>query len=208
MQKKALIVDLDGTLYYQKPVQMCMAAEILLYYLLHFWRIKELFLILAYRKKHNNEQIFDLLSFAKAQKADVQFIEQLIQKWLFYKPLKWIKIFADKNLIKILNIIKQKIPVVIYSDYKTELKLKVLSFQPTFNFFYDGKDILFLKPNPQGLSYIAQKLSLCAKDILVIGDRQDKDGLAALAFGAEYLILPQNPIIRRKILKKAVRALV
>ena len=205
MQKKALIVDLDGTLYYQKPVQICMALELLSYYLSHFWHINELFLILKYRNQHNNNQTFELSSFALSQKKDIPFIERLVQTWLFDKPLKWIKLFADKDLIKTLNKIKQQIPIIIYSDYQTHEKLKTLSFEPSFEFSYDKKNICFLKPNPQGLKFIADQLSLSAKDILVIGDRQDKDGLAAANFGAEYLILPQNPIKRHKIKEKLKR---
>ena len=198
--KKAIITDLDGTLYYQKPVQICMAAEILCYYIIHFWKIKELKLVINYRKQHNNSTNFEFQSFCKTQNISRQVVEDLIQKWLISKPLKWIRLFSDKKLIAYLK--EQKIPVVVYSDYPTEQKLKALNFTPTFQFYFDNKNIRFLKPNPQGLEYITKKLSLSQKDILVIGDRLDKDGLVASAFSAEYIILPQNPITRCQILEK------
>lgn len=198
--KKAIITDLDGTLYYQKPVQICMATEILCYYIIHFWKIKELKLVLNYRKQHNNSTNFEFQSFCKTQNISRQAVEDLIEKWLISKPLKWIRLFSDKKLIAYLK--EQKIPVVVYSDYPTEQKLKALNFAPTFEFSFDHKNIRFLKPNPQGLEYISKKLSLSQKEILVIGDRFDKDGLAASAFGAEFLILPQNPIMRHKIIKR------
>lgn len=202
MQKKALIVDLDGTLYYQRPVQICIGLELLIYYLFHFWRIKELKQILIYRHQHNTQTNFDIRTFCKQQKTDIKTIQSLVQKWLFLKPLKWIKIFADKNLIYYLKEKQKSIPVVIYSDYETKEKLNALNFKPNFKFSYDGTNIRYLKPNPQGLTYIANNLNLLPENILIIGDRFDKDGLAASAFGSEFLILPQNPIARRKITKK------
>ena len=205
MKKKTLIVDLDGTLYYQRPVWMCMALELLGYYILHFWRIKELKIILNYRTQHNSNTPLNIKDFCIEQKTDMNNLNNLIQKWLFYKPLKWIKLFADRNLINNLKEQQKNVSVIVYSDYESRQKLSVLNFKPDFEFFYDSINICFPKPNPQGLNYIASELKLHPKDILVIGDRQDKDGIAAAAFGAEYLILPQNPIKRNKIIKKLWR---
>ncbi len=202
MKKKALIVDLDGTLYYQKPVQICAGLELLIYYLIHFWRLKELKQILTYRHQHNTQTNFNIQTFCKRQNTDITTIQFLVQKWLFLKPLKWIKIFTDKNLICYLRENQKNIPIIIYSDYETKEKLKALNFKPDFEFSYDGTNIRYLKPDPQGLTHIANKLNLLPEDILIIGDRQDKDGLAAANFGAEYLILPQNPIMRHKIIKR------
>ncbi|MCR5356869.1 MAG: HAD family hydrolase [Lachnospiraceae bacterium] len=47
---KALVFDLDGTLYYQDRLRIKMAWMLLSYYLCHFWRIKELFIIKDFRK--------------------------------------------------------------------------------------------------------------------------------------------------------------
>ena len=43
---RALIVDLDGTLYFQKPVRMAMLKDMLL----HFWRVREFLIVRKYRK--------------------------------------------------------------------------------------------------------------------------------------------------------------
>jgi hypothetical protein len=47
---KAFILDMDGTLYYQIPVRICMAVELFFYYICHLNKISDLFLIYAYRK--------------------------------------------------------------------------------------------------------------------------------------------------------------
>ena len=50
LNKKTLILDLDGTLYFQYGVQIFMGCQMLLYYIFHFWKWKELIAILDYRK--------------------------------------------------------------------------------------------------------------------------------------------------------------
>lgn len=47
---KALVFDLDGTLYYQRQLRLKMAWMLGSYYLCHFWRIKELLIIKKFRE--------------------------------------------------------------------------------------------------------------------------------------------------------------
>ncbi|MCR5603915.1 MAG: HAD family hydrolase [Lachnospiraceae bacterium] len=47
---KALVFDLDGTLYYQRQLRLKMAWMLGNYYLCHFWCIKELFIIKKFRE--------------------------------------------------------------------------------------------------------------------------------------------------------------
>jgi FMN phosphatase YigB (HAD superfamily) len=46
---RAIIFDFDGTLYYQAPLQVCMAFELAVYYLVHIARVRELFMLRSYR---------------------------------------------------------------------------------------------------------------------------------------------------------------
>jgi beta-phosphoglucomutase-like phosphatase (HAD superfamily) len=43
---QAIIVDLDGTLYFQKPVRMAMLNSMAL----HFWKFRDFLIIQKYRK--------------------------------------------------------------------------------------------------------------------------------------------------------------
>ena len=47
---KALVFDLDGTLYFQRQLRLKMAWMLGSWYLCHFWRIKELFIIKRFRE--------------------------------------------------------------------------------------------------------------------------------------------------------------
>jgi hypothetical protein len=46
----AVIVDLDGTLYFQNPVRLCMAISILIFCITRPFRWKDIFLVRGYRK--------------------------------------------------------------------------------------------------------------------------------------------------------------
>ena len=47
---KAWVIDFDGTLFYQLPVRIFMAAWLLIYYLPRPLRWKELFMLREYRR--------------------------------------------------------------------------------------------------------------------------------------------------------------
>lgn len=97
--KKIFILDLDGTLYYQFPVRMMMVIELCFYYLFHLSNLKELRILLAYRKAHENI-VFDLNQFAKKYSCSPEKIQKIVQYWMQERPLKWISFFADKKLTK------------------------------------------------------------------------------------------------------------
>jgi FMN phosphatase YigB (HAD superfamily) len=192
--KKLLVCDLDGTLYYQIPVRILMAVEILLYYLLRLWRWRELYIILRFRRIHNHHDIFTISEFAEKMKVTTEQVESLVQKWMFVRPLKWIKLFADKKLCNLLNNCK----TVILSDYATENKMSVLSLRPEACFYYDDRQIKKMKPAACGLQFIAQKYGVAPADILMIGDDLAKDGKCAQNFGCEFIIIKKWPWLRRK----------
>lgn len=191
MLNRYYIVDLDGTLYFQTPVRLIMISELLLYYVFHLSRLKDLKIISQYRKNHEkNIDDFDVL--AQQCKTDTQYAKSVIEKWMIKRPLKWIKIFADRKLLKIL---KNK-NVIVYSDYPTDEKLRALNFMPMAQYFCDGVFIKHYKPNSQGLEFISRKYNLLKDDMVIIGDRMSHDGVCAQKFGSEYLILRKTFIGR------------
>ena len=53
-----------------------------------------------------------------------------------------------------------------------------------------------LKPAPQGLLHVADKLGLAPSECLFIGDRQELDGACAEQAGMPYLIVDKQPFDR------------
>ena len=139
MKKKVLVLDLDGTLYYQIYVKLFMGLNLLGYYIFHFWKMKDIFIILGYRKyreDNENTSTEEQYKFI-ASKFKVSFsrVEGVINKWMFQKPLNLVNRFKDKKLINIIHNFKDKgIKIIIYSDYPTDDKLKSMGIN-YFNIF-------------------------------------------------------------------------
>lgn len=183
---KALILDMDGTLYRQLPVRIGMAKELFFHYLFRLNRISELIAIYKYRKSYERGQL--------------QTPNDNIVYWMEKRPKKYIRFYRNKKLIALTEEMqKQGVKIVVYSDYPLEEKLDALSpFKPNYYFSANDADIQCLKPDPQGLLHIINVLDIPKKDILFIGDRYEKDGLCAQEAGIDYLILPTGCIKRKK----------
>lgn len=191
--KKVLILDLDGTLYHQYGVQLFMGCRLAIYYLFHFWKFKELLMIMDYRKiREKNikgivEKQYKIIG-QKYHKTPKQ-VEELIQKWMFEKPLDILPIFKDKKLDEIINNFAGK--VFIYSDYPTKDKLEALHTKYDKAYDSTNSNIMCLKPESKGLEYLINENKLNKKDILFVGDRDSKDGECSRRCQIDYVILPK-----------------
>ena len=191
---KAWVLDMDGTLYYQLPVRICMAFELLFYYLFRPNKISDLVSVYKYRKKNEKGEL---------QKQDVN-----ITVWMQKKPKKYVRFFRDRKLIKQAQTMQRRgVKTVVYSDYPLTEKLEALSpFQPDFAFSAGDAEIQCLKPDNKGLLHIVKVLNLPVEDIVFIGDRLEKDAACAQKTGMDYLVLNRIFFIRNKIYKKMVKS--
>lgn len=194
----AYIVDLDGTLYSQPPVRFGMAKKLMVYYGLHFWKLKELFAIYKYRKLREKDMFagqddFEHLEYeylaAKLHMDEARLINT-IKVWMIDTPLALINKNRNSKLIEFLESrIQAGAKVIVYSDYPVEDKLGALKFSPTASYYSGDATIACLKPNPQGLKNILSENGLAPEKTLFIGDRMEKDGECAKACGVDYGIL-------------------
>ncbi len=185
---QAIIVDMDGTLYYQKPVRLAMIKEMLF----HFWRLPDFIIVQKYRKMYEK-------GFSERERFDHLPVRapQVIREWMIERPLKYIKKYKDSILINILHVLRQnKVIVYIYSDYPTDEKIAFLDIHVDNTYCSD--DLSCMKPNASGMHNILMIQGISGNNVLVIGDRQDKDGLFAENLGADKLILPPNFYGRRR----------
>ena len=194
---KAWILDFDGTLYYQFPVRVLMGLWLIFYYLLHPWRIRDLFLILEYRKlkddlsgitfydNHHNDFLIKILH--KKFHIEPSDIKKTIKSWTETKPCYFINQFQRSKLIKtILEQQEKGVLMVVYSDNPLQEKIKAVSFVPDYYFDSGNALIRCLKPNVQGLNNIIKLLGKKPEDVLYIGDRDDRDGICAQNAGIKY----------------------
>ncbi len=192
------VFDLDGTLYDQPRLRTQMALRLIGYYMLHPFSIKELFILKHFRKvkdgwtkSSSEDDIIDQT--AKDTGASFEKVRYVVQKWIYDSPLDVIKKTADRKLIGIIEELRGKgKKVVIFSDYPTKDKLEALGLTVDGQYGPDDDRLDELKPSPKGLLVIMEDYGVAAGDVLMIGDRQEKDGRSAEAAGVDSLILDRH----------------
>lgn len=208
---KALIFDLDGTLYFQPKLRFIMACRLCGYYLSHFWKLKDLFILKKFRevREHWDEiqtESADSLDDAQYQYISKQMnvtakhVQAVIEEWMYQKPLSTLTECRDEALVDFINIMREQGALIfIYSDYPVTEKLQALDIRADKTYSALDEKIMSLKPNPKGLQTILSDNRFAPSDIIMIGDRMSKDGQAAINAGTDYIILDRSATAREKL---------
>ena len=199
MKYNAVIIDLDGTLYFQNPMRLRMAISVLVFCLTHPFRRKEIFMVRDYRKLYASgvKHLERCSSLARQYHLNTSRVEDIIQNWMIERPLPFVRKFSDKRLLSLLeNCRMLGAKLIVYSDYPVTDKLEALGFAPDAAYSADNAGCL--KPAPDGLLHILKENGLSASGCLFIGDKFEKDGKCAESAGMDYYILPQSKFKRRK----------
>lgn len=201
--------DLDGTLYDQPRLRAMMAFRLLRYYLCHPHKVRDLLIIKYYReireswdeiapKAENKCQCESLDEVQYAYVAskygrDSEYVREVIDKWMHTNPLDAVKATADGKLVSLLQRFRNKgQKLVIFSDYPIEEKIKAIGLEADGYYSADNERINELKPSPKGLNLIMSDYEVTPGEVLVIGDRDSKDGECARRAGADYIIVERN----------------
>lgn len=212
---KLIIFDMDGTLYFQRPLQIHMALKMVLS-CLKPGGLSEVMTVLKFRKLREHWDTLadkDTISQTDVNMDNAQYahlsaqtgiptetIAKAVQKWIYDEPLNIICNYRDHALFEIIKKyhLSEK-QVVIYSDYPAIDKRDALKL-PAIPCFYGGqKEISCMKPDPKGLTYIMSVYGITdPSEVLMVGDRQSKDGHAAISADTDYLILKKHKFQRNK----------
>ena len=218
---RAVVWDLDGTLYFQKRMRFIMATELLKHYLLHPFRIKELMAVKKFREirekwdqtgkdglKDGEEDGLDDAQYAytasllRMNKEDVK---SAVEEWIYKRPLEYIRRCRDDEAAGLFDLLKENgIACFIFSDYPITDKLEALGLSADGYYAATDERLGVLKPDPKGLFLIMSDHGYKASDILMIGDRDSRDGEAARRAGCDYVILAHSQNARKSQYKASV----
>lgn len=211
---KAVIFDLDGTLYYQKTFRKRMFIYLLKHMLTHPSGVKDILLIKKYREYRENWEKYENTgsyseganlnrrqyeAVAKAKKVSPERVEKAVSFFMLEAPLKFLPEYRDEILFELINKLhREDVKVVVYSDYPVKDKLNALGIKADEVFTSADENIGCMKPDPRGIRSILEMLGLNADEAIMIGDRYEKDGLAAEKNQVDYIILPSSKKERNK----------
>lgn len=192
---KLYVFDLDGTLYDQPKLRLIMAMRLMLYYMCHPVSVNELFILQHFRKVKDTwtggsaeEDIYKKVADDKKTFPDK--VAGIVKRWIYDNPLSALPAVCDMRLVRWIGDLRQDgKTVVVLSDYPTKDKLDAMGVEVDGQYGPDDKRINELKPSPKGLQVIMDDYGISREEVIMIGDRDEKDGECARAAGIDSLIL-------------------
>jgi HAD superfamily hydrolase (TIGR01509 family) len=209
---KAVIFDLDGTLYRQDALRRAMLLRLARAHALHpITGLRTARVIAAYRRaqEHLREpqawaaQLVDdedSPSLAHAQLrltcqwtgADPAFVTRCVARWMDQDPLTILAQYRRPGLLEFVQACRQRgLRLGVLSDYPAEAKLAALGLDGMFDVVLAAQsaEVGAFKPNPRGLLAVAARLRVQPDRCVYIGDRVEVDAAAARAAGMSCLIV-------------------
>lgn len=198
---KAVVFDVDGTLYLQGPVRRAMLLRLLRAAAVNpvaGWRT--LRTLSAYRRAQEHLRTDFSGDVAAAQIAlvcertggDPAAVVACIERWMEQEPLTLLRQFRAAGVVECLQACQAHgLRLAVLSDYPADAKLRALGLADLFDVVLcaQSPEIGAFKPHPRGLQVAVQRLGVDRDECLYVGDRADVDAAAAAAAGIPAVIV-------------------
>jgi FMN phosphatase YigB (HAD superfamily) len=195
---RALIFDVDGTLYRQAPVRAGMLLRLISHCLgAPFDGFRTVRFLREYRRLQEElragASAGDQLPSACARlRVDPEWAGECVEKWMHRYPLDLIRkaIYADVTPF-LIKAKKRGLRLGVFSDYPAAQKLQAMGIAHYFSSILSAGDARagVFKPDPRGILAVASDLEVPPGETIYIGDRREIDALAAENAGMRCFIL-------------------
>jgi putative hydrolase of the HAD superfamily len=193
---RAVLFDLDGTLYDQSILRRKMAARLLRACAANPRRgFRALRAVQAYRHAHEAlrngeytaERHLELACGACGYAAGE--VQAIVAEWIERQPLDLLPLCVYPQLHEFLGTLSQlRLALGVFSDYPTEQKIEALGFKSYFRHQLSAGAVGRLKPDPLGILALAEAVAIPPSECLYIGDRTiDQD--AAHSAGMQFALV-------------------
>lgn len=191
-----VVFDVDGTLYNQSRLRKLMALEMLSSAVRHR-TTREIRIVSAYRRLREQLGDENLSGFetalmnrtVAATGYDLGVVTKAIFEWIDRRPLRHLGSCRFAGLGEVFEDLRRHGKQIgVWSDYPVAAKLEALGLRAHFEVCAGEQDVDALKPNPKGLLTLMKRAGASPDQTLMIGDRIDRDGMAATRANTRALI--------------------
>jgi FMN phosphatase YigB (HAD superfamily) len=209
---RAVLFDVDGTLYHQPPLRLLMACELgtVPWFQRLPWQVPRIWMMLsAFRRVREElralgrgDQPLQRLQFDRAAEraaVSVDEMEATVTEWIDYRPLKYLPRVARAGLGDLLESLAASGRLVgAFSDYPVADKLDALGLRRQMTVELDATipEINAFKPHPRGLALACERWHLSPAEVLYVGDRADVDAESAFRAGMPCVVVSTGPAPR------------
>jgi HAD superfamily hydrolase (TIGR01549 family) len=194
--------DVDGTLYDQRGLRSCMLRE-MIQAAIRTRDIRFIHILRAYRRIR--EELGDSLQEDFEQElvartgamvgCSQEQVQSTAEEWLERRPLRHLIRYRYPRLPELFRgVRKQGKKIGIFSDYPARRKVEALGLDADFIVSARDEDVRVLKPHARGLHVLMSRAAANPAQTILIGDRPERDGLAAQAANVRALIRSRKPL--------------
>jgi HAD superfamily hydrolase (TIGR01549 family) len=202
---RAVLLDVDGTLYHQRHLRLLIALELCTLPLTtlsirsayHTWRsIRHLRCVREeLRSWGESTGCLARLQYAEAAKQTQDqpaAVENAVSEWLYKRPLKYLRLCRHPGIEAFLSFLEHRgLQVGVFSDYPAIDKLKALGLFDRIPVVLCATDpeINAFKPHPKGFLRACAIWGVPPEEVLYVGDRPEVDAAGAAAAGMSCAII-------------------
>jgi FMN phosphatase YigB (HAD superfamily) len=202
---RAVLFDVDGTLYHQTPLRAAMLAELSTIGCLpggplspaRRWRLLSAFRRIREELRHVHPGSVDLESEQYRRAAAAALVSEAqaraaVEEWIFTRPLKYLPLYRRRGVIDAFRALRDRgLQVGVFSDYPTAAKLAALDVSSFVTLEVCATDaaVNAFKPHARGFLHACAIWGLPPDRVIYIGDRPDVDAVGAASAGMRCLIV-------------------
>lgn len=203
---RAVVFDVDGTLYEQKPLQRLMRNRLLREALRRPRTVRDIRCLMRFRdmREAMAEQVLPGLALAQyaepaaALRMSPEALQAVVERWMHKEPLPYLRACRFDGLSELFTELRARgIRIGVFSDYPCVDKLAALDLPADIAVAAVDPEVDRLKPNPTGLRVALARLGVTPAQTLFIGDRDERDGECARRAGCAYRLkvnrAPRDP---------------
>ena len=199
---RAVVFDVDGTLYDQGALRRRMAWELAGRCLTRPATLAEARILRSFRAlrealaEEEATGIGKLQYERSAQRLGLPAarVEAVVEEWMLRRPLRHVAACRKAGVRRLFSALRRSgRRIGVWSDYPARGKLAAMGLAADVVVSAVDPDVDRLKPNPAGLARVLERLQVSPAESLLIGDRDERDGEAARRFGCPYLLLSRRP---------------